>query len=197
MTPRRTVSWNRTLLNSLRYKFNIAGIARGRDGTERCDIPKHLLIGQYVPGTVAPKPHRCPNRKLVSDGRHGPSPTIILLLNDESAHPALPTTTCHPSNIDASILEMVESPYRGARPPLVAGKQVGEGGRFLYWRATTSMGILCHQEGLTLPDPHNLGVARQKSCCSNYTHRRSFYILRISHVVCRTNHVACRTPHLP
>lgn len=161
MTPRRTVSWNRTLLNSLRYKFNIAGIARGRDGTERCDIPKHLLIGQYVPGTVAPKPHRCPNRKLVSDGRHGPSPTIILLLNDESAHPALPTTTCHPSNIDASILEMVESPLC-CRPPLVAAKQVGEGGRsflwcssslrrrqasgrgraLFFWRATTSLGIL-------------------------------------------------------
>ena len=42
--------------------------------------------------------------------RHGPSPTIVLLLNDESAHPALSTTTCHPSNIDASLLEMVESP---------------------------------------------------------------------------------------
>lgn len=141
MTPRRTVSWNRTLLNSLRYKFNIAGIARGRDGTERCDIPKHLLIGQYVPGTVAPKPHRCPNRKLVSDGRHGPSPTIILLLNDESAHPALPTTTCHPSNIDASILEMVESPLWCSSS--LRRRQARGGGRALFfWRATTSLGIL-------------------------------------------------------
>lgn len=104
-------------------------------------MPKYLLIGQYVPGTVAPKPHRCPNRKLVSDGRHGPSPTIILLLNDESAHPALPTTTRHPSNIDASILNMVEENLLwAARPPLVAAKLEGEGGRFfclagdhIYW----------------------------------------------------------------
>lgn len=93
-------------------------------------MPKYLLIGQYVPGTVAPKPHRCPNRKLVSDGRHGPSPTIILLLNDESAHPALPTTTRHPSNIDASILEMVESPLRCSSSPRCL--QARGGGRAVF-----------------------------------------------------------------